>query len=244
MLNLSNVLFRIKLKLGIVNMATPFENLNETLTKIIQEVTIPTYSLYLPYRRLDRIDTSDVFEVIDRQTSYTEFLIPDWKNLKLVYINDIYYNEDALTNLGYYAGTIPSGMTDTSFMGQMMLNNISAGMINMAVPKMTFDFIPPRRLKLFNAYWSNYVMMDWSFEHSKSLNTIPDDALNSFMDLALLDVKENLYPTLSQYMEQQTEYGTIRLPIESWANAESERNELLNKWDDTYHLDGIPFWYG
>ena len=143
MLNLSNVLFRIKLKLGIVNMATPFENLNETLTKIIQEVTIPTYSLYLPYRRLDRIDTTDVFEVIDRQTSYTEFLSQDWKDLKLVYINDIYYNEDALTNLGYYAGTIPSGMTDTSFMGQMMLNNISAGMINMAVPKMTFDFIPP-----------------------------------------------------------------------------------------------------
>ena len=27
------------------------------------------------------------------------------------------------------------------------------------------------------------------------------------------------------------------LKIDDWQNAESERKELLNQWDDSYHLD-------
>lgn len=244
MLNLSNIVSRIKFKLGIVNLAVPFANIDKMITDIIQEFTVPVYSLYCPDRRMCRVEVNKAFKLVDRATSYSEYLLPDFKNPKLLYINDIYYNEDALTNLGYYAGTVPMGMTDTSFIGQMMLNNLSAQLINQAVPKMSFHFEAPRKLVLYNAFWSNILTMDWSFEHSKSLNSIPDDALTSFLHLALLDVKENLYPTLAQFQEQNTVYGTIRLPIESWENAKSERLDLLNQWDDTYHLDGIPFWWG
>ena len=244
MLNMTNIIRRIKFKLGIVNMALPFDNINQLIQQIIEEFTVPTFSLYCPDRKIMRVNVKESFEVLDRQTTYTEFLIPDTKNFKVLYVNDVYYNEDQLTNLGYYAGMVPMGMYDVPFVNQMMLNNLSAQIINKAVPKMTFRWMPPRRLQLYNCYWSNVMMFDWSFEHSRSLNTIPDDALNAFMDLALLDVKENLYPTLAQYVEQNTQYGSIRLPIDNWANAEQERKELLNQWDDVYHLDGIPFWFG
>ena len=244
MLNMTNIIRRIKFKLGIVNMALPFDNINQLIQQIIEEFTVPTFSLYCPDRKIMRVNVKESFEVLDRQTTYTEFLIPDTKNFKVLYVNDVYYNEDQLTNLGYYAGMVPMGLYDVPFVNQMMLNNLSAQIINKAVPKMTFRWMPPRRLQLYNCYWSNVMMFDWSFEHSKSLNTIPDDALNAFMDLALLDVKENLYPTLAQYVEQNTQYGSIRLPIDNWANAEQERKELLNQWDDVYHLDGIPFWFG
>ena len=244
MLNMSNIVSRIRFKLGIATMALPFDDINKLITEIIEEFTVPVFSLYCPDRRVDRVETNKMFEVLDRRTSYTEFLLPDYKNMKVLYINDIYYNEDALTNLGYYAGTVPMGMSDAPFVGQMILNNISTQIMNQAIPKLTFDFQAPRRLKIFNSYWSNVLTFDWSFEHSKSLNTIPDDAYDTFLTLALLDVQENLYPTMAQYIEQNTQYGTLRLPIESWANAESERKELLEKWNDVYHLDGIPFWYG
>lgn len=244
MLNMTNIIRRIKFKLGIVNMALPFDNINQLIQQIIEEFTVPTFSLYCPDRKIMRVNVKESFEVLDRQTTYTEFLIPDTKNFKVLYVNDVYYNEDQLTNLGYYAGMVPMGLYDVPFVNQMMLNNLSAQIINKAVPKMTFRWMPPRRLQLYNCYWSNVMMFDWSFEHSRSLNTIPDDALNAFMDLALLDVKENLYPTLAQYVEQNTQYGSIRLPIDNWANAEQERKELLNQWDDVYHLDGIPFWFG
>lgn len=244
MLNLSNIVSRIKFKLGIATLAVPFDDIDQMITKIIQDFTVPVFSLYCPDRRLCRVELNKAFKMVNRVTSSTEYLLPDFENPKLLYVNDVYYNEDALTNLGYYAGTVPMGMTDTSFIGQMMLNNLSAQLLNQAVPKMTFHFEAPRKLILYNAFWSNVVTMDWSFEHSKSLNTIPDDALTSFLQLALLDVKENLYPTMAQFVEQNTVYGTLRLPIDSWQNAESERLELLSRWDDTYHLDGIPFWWG
>lgn len=244
MLNLSNVVSRIKFKLGIVNMALPFDNIDKMIVDIIQEFTVPVFSLYVPDRKISTVNAKEQFKELEHQTSHTTYLLPDFKDPKLLYINDIYNNEDALTNLGYYAGSVPMAMTETSLTGQMMLSNITMNMINAAVPKLTFDFIQPRTLKIYNAFWTNVFTIDWGFEHSKSLNSIPDDALNSFLKLALLDVKENLYPTVAQFQEQSTVYGTLRLPIDGWANAESERTELLNQWDETYHLDMVPFYYG
>jgi hypothetical protein len=244
MLNLSNVVSRIKFKLGIANMALPFDNLDKMIVDIIQEFTVPIFSIYVPDKKISTVNAKESFKVLNQTTSHTTYLLPDFKEPKLLYIFDMYNNEDALTNLGYYAGTIPFSMTEGSLMGEMMLSNMTARMINAAVPKMTFDFEPPRTLKVYNAFWTNTFTIEWGFEHSKSLNTIPDDALPSFLQLALLDVKENLYPTVAQYQEQSTVYGTIRLPIDTWTNAESDRTELLRQWDDTYHLDGVPFYYG
>ena len=59
----------------------------------------------------------------------------------------------------------------------------------------------------------------------------------------MLDVKENLYPTMKQYNEINTVHGTINLKIDDWASAESDRTELLNQWDDIYHMDTFNAWY-
>ena len=40
-----------------------------------------------------------------------------------------------------------------------------------------------------------------------------------------------------------TAIGTINLKIDDWANAESERKELIDNWDNTYHLDFKPVYY-
>jgi hypothetical protein len=58
-----------------------------------------------------------------------------------------------------------------------------------------------------------------------------------------LDVKENLYPTMKNFSEIQTAIVNINLKIDDWANAEADRKELINRWDDTYHLDWQPFWW-
>ena len=63
------------------------------------------------------------------------------------------------------------------------------------------------------------------------------------MELALLDVKENLYPIFKNYTNLSTAIGNIDLKIESWESAESERKELINTWNSTYHLDMIPMYY-
>ena len=86
-------------------------------------------------------------------------------------------------------------------------------------------------------------MLDLGFEHDKSLASIDETSRESFMELALLDVKSNLYPTLQMYTELNTAIGNINLKLDKWADADSARQELISKWDDTYHLDFQPLYY-
>ena len=37
-MNLSNIITRVKLKLGLINIALPFENMDQVITTIIQEI--------------------------------------------------------------------------------------------------------------------------------------------------------------------------------------------------------------
>jgi hypothetical protein len=63
------------------------------------------------------------------------------------------------------------------------------------------------------------------------------------MELALLDLKDNLYPTIKQYTDIQTAVGNISFKMDNWENAESDRKELLSRWDDTYHMDHKVLYY-
>ena len=40
-----------------------------------------------------------------------------------------------------------------------------------------------------------------------------------------------------------TALGNINLKLDDWANAESERKELINRWGDTYHMDMQPMYF-
>ena len=92
-------------------------------------------------------------------------------------------------------------------------------------------------------YSSSKVVIELGFEHDKSLASIPETASESFMELALLDLKDNLYPTIKQYTDIQTAIGNINFKMDNWENAESDRKELLNRWDDVYHLDMKSLYY-
>lgn len=130
-----------------------------------------------------------------------------------------------------------------NLINQAMLANAGANLINTMLPKMTFKYEAPRKLYLYNQYSSSKIVVEMGFEHDKSLASINETVRESFMELALLDVKENLYPTLKQYTEINTAIGNINLKIDDWANAESERKDLIARWDDSYHLDMIPMYY-
>jgi hypothetical protein len=103
--------------------------------------------------------------------------------------------------------------------------------------------MPPRELLLYNVYSYTKVVLELGFQHDKSLITIPESASESFFKLALLDVMDNLYPTVKQYSEIQTAIGTINLRLDEWQNASDKRDELLREWDDTFHLDHKPIYY-
>jgi hypothetical protein len=239
-MNLSNIMTRLKLKVGLINIATPFENLDDVLLQIVQEITVPVFSIYYPYKMSIPVNIHD-YELLEKTDNYEKFLLPDFQNQKLLYVFDVNYDDSVLAGLGYYGGGYPLMMGN--LIDQTMLSNAGASVMNMMIPKITFKFEPPRALYIYNAYSSSKMIIDLGFEHDKSLATIPDTCREEFLKLATLDVKENLYPTLKQYTELNTAIGNINLKLDDWQNADDQRRDLIEKWDDTYHLDFKPLYY-
>lgn len=239
-MNLSNIVTRIKLKLGMMNIATPFDNLDDTIVKILTDITLPIFSVYHPFKQTITLHTNEM-DVIERGGTFTWYLLPDFKSRELLYVFDVRYDETSLSGLGYYGGGYP--LSSGSTIHQGMLANSAASLSSMMIPKLTFKYEHPRRLCIYHAYVSSRLSIDLGFQHDRSLASIEETARESFIDLALLDVKENLYPTLKHYSEINSAYGNINLKLDDWANAESDRKELINRWDDTYHLDFQPMYY-
>lgn len=237
---LSNIITRIKLKLGIINIATPFDNLDGVITDIIKDITVPVFSIYQPCKESMYVMTNELTRIEKEDQSET-FLLPEFKGRNLLEVIDVTYDDSSLSGLGYYGGGMP--LTTGNLIQQAMLANAGAQMTSLIYPKISFHYEHPRKLTIYNSWSSAKLKLTLAFEHDKSLASIPETARESFLKLALLDVKENLYPTLKQYSQINSAYGNIDLKIDDWANAESERNELINQWDDTYHLDRQPMYY-
>lgn len=239
-MNISGVLTRVKLKLGLAAFSTPFENLDEILTTILTDITLPVFSIYNPVKDSMVINTNDL-QCLDKTELYKIYLLPEFESRKLLYVFDVRYDDSCLSGLGYYGGGMP--LMSGNMVNQAMLANAGANLINTMLPKMTFKYEHPRKLYLYNLYSSSKIVVEMGFEHDRSLASINETARESFMELALLDVKENLYPTLKQYTEINTAIGNINLKIDDWANAESDRKDLIARWDDSYHLDMTPMYF-
>lgn len=239
--NLSSAITRIKLKLGLNAIVTPFPELNNVIKEIITTITIPVFSQYCPQKETVPINTKDL-RIAHKGQNMTEYFLPNWKK-ECLEITDVRYSETEVAGLGFYTGHFP--LFENGLMGAYMLSNVTSQLMQQMIPKFTFKYIKKgHRLQLYNAYYNSEMYLDINFVHDTSLASIPPTAVESFMQLALLDVKENLYPTLKAFNQIESAYGRIDLKIDNWENAEQERKELIDKWDDVYHLDyDQPFYF-
>lgn len=239
-MNITEVVNRLKYKLGLVNIATPFKDLDSIMVDIIQTITLPVFSVYLPNKESITLNTN-ALTVKEKTANWTKFLMPVIPNKKLLYVIEIRYDDTCLAGMGYYGGGLP--LMSGNLLNQSMLANAGAQVMSTLMPKITFKFEQPRTITVYNEFSYSTLIFDCGFEHDKSLASIPDTARDSFIKLAELDVKANLYPTLRQYTELNTAVGTINLKLDDWQDAESRRNELIEQMDDRIQLDMTPMFY-
>ena len=233
-MNLSKLVTRIKMNIGIYGIALPIDNIDEMITEIVTDISLPVFSLYNPYEESIYMDVNKL-ERVEKTAQYSAYLLPEFTTRKLLYVKDVRYDDRSITGMGYWGGDIPylyGALTQ-----EYMISNAASKIVSMTMPKMNFQYEPPRKIYLYNMIASHSLIFDLLFEHDKSLQSINPTAEESFYKLCVLDVKENLYATIKHYNNIQTAYGTIDLKIDDWQNAESERKDLLSQWDDTYHLD-------
>lgn len=240
-MTLSQLLTRIKIDLGIYSIALPFENPEEAMTDVILGVSLKTFSTFCPYYEKYRFDLHNL-ERLEKNSNQETYLLPDiFNEREILFIRDIYYDESIISGIGYWGGGIP--LLHGNMINQGMLANAGMALTNKMIPKMTFKYEHPRKVILYNVFSSSKVVFEIAFCHDKSLASISPSEEESFYNLAVIDVKNMLYNVLKHYNDLQTAYGNINLKIDEWANASDQRKQLIDEWDNIYHMDVLPFIY-
>jgi len=240
MINISKLITSIKMDLGLVAMATPFDNLDELIREVIVVRTLPVFDELQPYIVPLQIDTNEL-DMIERRPESTVYRLPDVfgdaqimmiTHMEPLYDNDR-YSHDYNTSLFSY------GVTPCIYGYQeLMLAQAQANMLSSAAKGPTFQFLPPNMIEIFSGYaMGNTYRLSIALSHAENLSTLPATCYSSFLKLATLDVKNYLYNTLIHYDNLSTAYGQLSLNIDRWSNADDDRRALIEKWEQTYHLD-------
>ena len=218
-MNLSTLVTRIKLELGIYSIALPIENPDQFITDIIQNITLRTFSTYCPYVETYRFDLTDL-KRLEKHANWETYLLPDiFVEREIMHVIDVRYDEADISGIGYWGGGIP--ILHGNMINQAILSNAGLGLSRQTVPKLLFHYYPPRKVQLYNVLCSSQLVFEIGLMHDKNLNSI-----------------------IKHYNEIQTAYGTIQMKLEDWQNAADQRKQLLDDWNNMYQMDIIPFTYG
>jgi hypothetical protein len=219
--NKALLLGKTKRKLGIFYFKLPIED--KDLLTIVDEDTIPTYSIYFPQEvkatitESDRVPGKQNTFYIDEKHIGTEVNIVDIELISGTY--------DPMSTAMFR----PMSPFDAMNM-QMHLDLTSA-----VADPIAYKFYPPNEIEIIGGrvmlgtFYANLLVT-----HNKLLTSIRPSQVDSFTKLAILDTKIFLYQNLKHFDQMETTFGTINLKIDDWANAETEREELISQWNDKY----------
>lgn len=238
-MNMSRLVTRIKLKLGLNVITAPFD-VNQLIQDVIKIETLPVFSLYAPLRETFHVKLNEMKQ-LEKGPDYVQVLLPEFRSNPIIAVEDVSYDDNTLsdyTSCGYCCPYRFDTLWKT-----LVSANAGMNLVRGMLPSVTFKYDHPRKLTVYNAYITRRLSISLAMEHDETLASIKPTTEESLYELALLDVKVNLYSNMKHYTELQSAYGTINLKIDDWSNAEGERKELLNTWGDSYHLDGPQMIY-
>lgn len=239
MMNTSELMTAIKMDLGIYGLSLPIVDENKAFMEVIKLRTIKTFSQYVPYVLRVELDLDDLKPAGEINYQESTYELPNiFGDRRLLGIRKI-TPRNKLMGSNYVNPMFDD--TYDSYLG-LMQAQANANLFSMASPSFSFRFQHPNIIRLFNtSSLATQLVFEFQLEHSENLATIPNSSWESFYELAIIDIKQMLYGILKHYNDLQTALGTVSLKIDDWANAASERKELIERWKDVFHLDSDQF---
>jgi len=241
-LNMSSLLKRIKMDLGIYSIPLPFDNTDEMLADVIIEKTLRSFDVILPAVKTIEIDLKEL------ETTYEDFqkktyILPEFfEHLGIINI----YSLDpvsAVYNANFYQGISPSTYffnNSSSLYNEMMLGQVGYDLISQAAPAFTFEFEYPNILTIYNLNsYSDRIRVKFGYQHPANLSTIKETSQDAFIELAKLDIKAFLYNNLKYYDNISTAFANLNLMLDQWADAESQRAELYREYSEETALNTV-----
>ncbi|MCM1230661.1 MAG: hypothetical protein NC489_11050 [Ruminococcus flavefaciens] len=238
-MNLSKCISSLKMQLGLYGIGLPFKDdmsgeaipTENVIRDVITTTTIPEYSEFVPWKRIGDCQL-DRLKVIDHK-HYIYELPPFLTITPVKYIINVglpFHN-----SRGTYGDIAPAYGINRSVQG-VVTSQAYMMVAGQMRNEPSFEYLGHNQIRLYG-YPKTMLTFELACEHDPSGETIEDSCYDSFMELATLDTKVFLYNNLKYFDEMPSAFGAIKLKIENYQDAEGQRDQLLEKWRDTYHLD-------
>jgi hypothetical protein len=246
-MNISEVINDIKMVCGLNTIALPYKDSTENVVKEILKTSIRTFSRFKPYIKEGYSERKDLRSPSESAKKESIYYIPEFLTTTHVHYADAYVasaenqNGEVTTN----AFTVGSPFVGFgSYYPQDILNATGTGAainkyagVTSSVP--TSKWLGYNKIQLFNFPKNIYVRFVVACDHDLTGETIPESCVESFMELAILDVQRTLYNQLKNMNNVGGAFKEIQLKIDDWSGAEAARKELIDKWTNTFHFDNL-----
>lgn len=196
------------------------------IQEVLNDDTLRTLSQFFPYNYMLKLDLSQVKDGENLGNGEYIYYLTD----KYIESND---NIDIISVRRVTgAGTFEqwNAPLQTFNIDAMILEAQASNIRSLAnISTKAFEFLPPNRIKLkgFGSHDTIYVECKITYP---SWGAVPESISIAAEQLAKLDVKTYLWNELKLYDKLESADGAIDLKIDDWANAENERQELLDNW--------------
>lgn len=246
-MNISDVINDIKLTQGLNNIALPFKQPVEIIIQDVLKTTVREFSEFKPCER-------ETYEMRKNLRSPNEiskkmgiYILPEVLTKTKVKYADAYFASDKFQTEEAMMNAFTIGTPFVGFGSYYPQDILNAEMTGVAINKFagvssqqpTSKWLGFNKIQLFDFPNECCVHFIAKCVHDPSLETIPDTCYDSFMQLATLDVQKTMYNNLKNMTNVGSAFKEIQIKIDDWAGAESARNDLLEKWRTTFHLDDL-----
>jgi hypothetical protein len=246
-MNISEVTNDIKLTLGLNAIALPYNKTTEQVIGEILQVSIRTFSRFKPCIKEGIELRKNLRSPSDDAAARGIYYLPEKLTTTHVQYADAYITSDQYVDgeATMNAFTVVSPFVGFgSYYPQDIMN---AQMTGVAINKYagvsgstaTSKWLGFNKVQLFNFPKNATVQFVVKCDHDPSGETIPDSCVESFTKLATLDVQRTLYNVLKNMNSVGGAFKEIQLKIDDWSGAEAARNDLIEKWTGTFHLDDL-----
>ncbi len=221
-MNINKLMKKMVRHLGLASLA--LEKYYPLIKETLMEDTLSTFSQFFPYEYTYSKDLS--------KSKYDDAE----DGSRIYYINNEWLEKNDLEIISVMA--VEGASTFQQWNAPLQTFNIDAMILEGAASSLrsqlnistkSFKFLPPNRLKLrgYGGYEDVKIVVKIPYPN---IGYVPQSLSIAFEELAKLDIKCTLYPELKLYDKLQSADGEIDLKIDDWADAENQRQDLLDSW--------------
>ena len=249
-MNISDCVNDIKVSHGLNAIALPFKQPVEVVIADIIKTSIRTFSRFKPWIRECYEPRKNLVEKYSGSGDLGIYLLPAALTSTEVFTAYAQYASDKYQNGEVTSNTFTVGSPFVgfgSYYPQDILNAVNTGAaINkyagVTSQPVTSKWLGYNSIQLFDMPKDAFIHFVAECQHDLTGETIPESQVESFMRLATLDVERSLYSSLKNIVNVGSAYKEIQLKIDDWSGAEAARNELVEQWRQSFHLDDSSLW--